>query len=312
VKNSKVIAVCLDEFDINIFRENLNQGLEGELDIISPKNMRYSFYPERTLMSEQVIKNIELYSHINLNITEYGLKSFEDSVNENLLNALELACCFVQKDDLNILNSISKWALKESDELYDIIARAGFSFTENKFIQHNLSETNKIFLTKSVRRILSRVDSLSTKINVAKQLLNDDDEQSIEIELNKIIKEIQNDPHCTDELRKNLKVPLDIDFRSRYSHVKLCLEKYGIENDKNEKFFHTKMLHLVLINKKKYVIPDILKNYLNRIILDENIFPSAKTKIFKSLEEKRYNQLVIDISMYSYGVKYFILHEGTL
>jgi hypothetical protein len=34
--------------------------------------MRYSFYPERALMPEHAIKNIELYSHINLNIAEHG------------------------------------------------------------------------------------------------------------------------------------------------------------------------------------------------------------------------------------------------
>jgi hypothetical protein len=309
VKNSKVIAICLDDFDILLFREKFLFRTENDLEIISPRNMRYSFYPERALSSENMMKNIELHSHIPLDIPEYGLKSFEESVNQNLLNALELACCFIHKDELNLLNFIAKWALEENGELIEAFSHVGFSFAENKFQEQNMSETNKKFLAEALRQILEKVDSLSTKIVVAKEVLNEEILKNDESKLSQIIADIQNDPQCTDELRKNMIVPPDIDFSSKRNHIKSCLERFEDKFNEKELFFHTKMLHLMLISNQSNIFPNIFKNYLNRITLDESIFPSAKTGFLKDLEEKLYNQLIIDLSKYKHGIKYFIMQE---
>jgi hypothetical protein len=309
VKNGKITAVCLDDFDLILLREKFQSDTKSVLDILAPKNLQYSFYPERALASENIIKAIELHSHVNLEIEYYGLKSFEESVDENLLRALELSCGFISKDELNILSSVAKYALRENDELIDTYTEIGFSFTENKFCPENFNETNRKKLTDSVHQILCSVDSLSTKIDVAKQIMNELDFQNYESKLNDIINDIKDDAQCTEEMKKGLNVPLGIDINTKCSHIKTCLEKFGNQADSNENYFHTKMLHLVLLNNRNHFPYDILKKYLDRISLTENNEP-VKKKLLNDLEEKLYYQLIADLSKYSHGMKHYILRES--
>ncbi len=309
IKNGQVIAVCLDDFDLILLREKFQSEPKRVLEILNPKNIQYSFYPDRALATENIIKAIELHSHINLDIEYYGLKSFEESVDENLLHALELSHSFISKDELNILSSIAKYALEENVKLDDTFTGAGFSFTENKFHPENFNETNRKALTESVHQILSSVDSLSTKIDVAKQIMNELDFQSYEPKLNDIINDIKADPQCTEEMKKGLDVPLGIDINTKCSHIKTCLEKFGNQTDQNENYFHTKMLYLVLIKSRNNFPSDILKKYLDRISLIVNNEP-VKTKLLNDLEEKIFYQLITDLSKYSHGIKYYILHES--
>jgi hypothetical protein len=309
VKNCRVIAVCLDDFDLILLREKFTNKSEQDLEIISPNNLRYSFYPERAKTSEIIIKSIELYSHKSLDIKNYGLNSFEEDVNENLAQALEIACFIHYKEEINLIGSIAKQAMKEFNVLIDIFSKIGYSITEKKFYGQVMSETSKSFLVNSVQNILKDIDPLSTKIDIAKQLLN---QQNIEIDsvnIDELINDIKNDPICPDDLRENINVPSEIDISAKISHLKKYLGNYENNQNVNSAFFHTKMLHLLLINGLNFFQSYILKEYINRITLNVNVFPSARSEFLKDLDEKLYNQLIIDLSKYSYGVKYYILHE---
>jgi hypothetical protein len=79
IKNGKVIATCLDELDMKFLSEMFTSKREEVLALLKPKQMQYSFYPERAKSAEIIIQNIERDNSENLNITKYGLESFEET-----------------------------------------------------------------------------------------------------------------------------------------------------------------------------------------------------------------------------------------
>jgi hypothetical protein len=83
IKNGRVIATCLDELDMKFLGEMFTSRREEVLALLKPKQMQYSFYPERAKSAEIIIKIIERDNPENLNITEYGLKSFEETQGES-------------------------------------------------------------------------------------------------------------------------------------------------------------------------------------------------------------------------------------
>jgi len=84
IKNSKVMAICLDELDMKLMSKTFNSQSNDFINLLAPKRIEYSFYPERAKSAEIIIKYIEHDSHEILNITDYGLKSFEGTQDGNL------------------------------------------------------------------------------------------------------------------------------------------------------------------------------------------------------------------------------------
>ncbi len=87
IKNGKVIATCLDELDMKFLSEMFTSKREEVLALLKPKQMQYSFYPERAKSAEIIIQNIERDNSENLNITKYGLESFEETQEESLTSS---------------------------------------------------------------------------------------------------------------------------------------------------------------------------------------------------------------------------------
>jgi hypothetical protein len=317
-RNGVVFSVCLDDYDLICLREKCSDLSENSLKFLSPQNMKHSFYPERAQSSESIIKSIELHAHKSLGITEYGLKSFGEEKDKNLMKALELACSLHFSNKTNFISTIAKFALEEKKELSSVLTRAGFSLTDFKFHNQVLSEDTKESIAKSINDMLSNIDPLTTKINFAIQVfneVNDSDENDIEkykSKVDQIINEIISDRNCNENLKNNIEVYNNMDLKRRCAQIKLELERYENNDENTETLFHTKILHSALINKNDIHFYDILKKYINRIKLNENIFKSGKNLFLEYLEKKCYNQLIASLAECSHGVKYYILHKGTI
>jgi hypothetical protein len=318
IRNSKVLSVCLDDYDLIYLREKCSDLSQNAFKFLSPQNMNHSFYPERARSSESIIKAIELHAYKSLGITDYGLRSFEEEKDENLTNTLELACNLQSSNKTNFIATIAKFALKEKSELSPILTRAGFSLTHFKFHNQVLSEETKESIAKSINDILLNIDPLTTKINIAIEVFNEVNEsvesdlEKYESTVNQVINEIIIDTNCSQELKNNTEVYNNMDLRRRCARIKSELEKYENREENIESLFHTKMLHSVLINKNDFHFCDSLKKYINRINLNESIFKSEKNKFLEYLEEKYYNQLIASLAECSHGVKYYILHTGII
>jgi hypothetical protein len=83
IKNGRVIATCLDELDMKFLSEMFISRREEVLALLKPKQMQYSFYPERAKSAEIMIQNIQRDNPKNLKITKYGLESFEETQGES-------------------------------------------------------------------------------------------------------------------------------------------------------------------------------------------------------------------------------------
>jgi hypothetical protein len=318
VRNSVVFAVCLDDYDLILLRDKCYDLTENGLKFFSPQNMKYSFYPERAQSSEIIIKVIELHSHKNLGINEYGLKSFDEEINEKLMNTLELACALHTKNETDFISTLAKFALEENQELTPVLSRAGFSITDLKFYNKILSEDTKKSIAESIHGIITKTSPISTKINIAIQVINEvidspeDDIQEYESKLDQVINAIIADENCVQELKNNIEVYNYMDLKLRCVRIKSELENFANREDIIETLFHSKMLHSVLINKNNLHFCDILKRYINKIQINDNIFKSVKTKFLEELGKKYFNQLIASLAECSHGVKYYILHKGII
>jgi hypothetical protein len=72
----------------------------------------------------------------------------------------------------NFIATIAKFTLIKNKELSSILARAGFSLTHFKLHNQVLSEDTKESIAKSINDLLSNIDSLTIKINIAIQVFN--------------------------------------------------------------------------------------------------------------------------------------------
>jgi hypothetical protein len=315
VKNSKVIAVCLDDLDVTLLKEKFDKESEKSLDILSPKNMKYSFYPERAFFSEKIIKVIEFQNHKNLEINEYGLKSFEEEPNSDLMNALELTCSSISGNETDIIATIAKFAINENEDLKNVLSRMGFCLSKNKFDNQILSEDNKQMIAKSIHDILKLKYPLTTKINIAIQALNEiisSDKEITDIQRGKfdqLITDLITTISFPVQLKNKIEVYNNEELTFRCTQVKNMLENYEIL-DENLDSFHSKCFHSILINNISYCFPAVLKKYIDRIKLDENIFEPFKIKISQQFEQRFYHQLIVHLSECSNGVKYYLLHKG--
>ncbi len=317
VKNSQVLAVCLDELDIMILIENLSSKFDQCLEILSPRNMKNSFYPDRAFSSEKIIKTLELKKHKNLEITDYGLESFNEDSNGDLLNALELTLSYISGDEVNIIATVAKFAIKENKDLDALLLKAGYSSTETKFYKNILNQEAKSKLAESIEENLRNKNPFSIKINLAKKTLNDiiNTDESDKIiqkqKIDNILNSITKDKDCPINLKKSLEIiDDDLNLDHRCYRTKSIIEKYENEEERMEKVFHTKILHSLLINNLDNYISDVLKRYIDKITLVENIFESARSRFNEDLEQKLYFHLKVHLAECSYGVKYYLLHEG--
>ncbi len=317
VKNSQVLAVCLDELDIMILMENLSSKFDQCLKILSPRNMKNSFYPDRVFSSEKIIKKLELKKHKILEITDYGLESFSEDSNDDLSNALELTQSYILGEEVNIIATVAKFAIKENKDLDVLLLKAGYSPAETKFYENTLSQEVKSKLAESVEKILRDKNPFSIKINMAKKLLNDvtnlneNDEIIQNQKIDKILNSITKDKDCPINLKKSLKInddDLGLDYRCY--RTKSIIEKYEKEEERTETVFHTKILHSLLINSLDNYFSDVLKRYIDKITLVENIFESAASRFNQDLEQKLYFHLIVHLAECSHGIKYYLLHKG--
>jgi hypothetical protein len=77
--NSRIKAICLDELDMKILSETFNDSQVNYSVLLSPEQMKNSFYPERAVSAEKIMKLIEGGEHTILNINKYGLESFNST-----------------------------------------------------------------------------------------------------------------------------------------------------------------------------------------------------------------------------------------
>ncbi len=315
IKNSKVIAVCLDEMDVTFVKEKFDKKSEKTLDILSPKNMKYSFYPERAIFAEKVIKVVEFQDHKNLEINEYGLRGFEEETNCDLFNALELTCSSLTGNESDIIATIAKFAIKENEDLKIILPRMGFCLSKNRFDNKILSEESKQLIAKSIQEILKSKNPLSTKINIAIQVLNEiitseKDVTTIQKDkFDQVITDLITSVSFPEELKNQIDVYNNEEIVLRCTQIKNILENFEISDEKLESF-HSKCFHSVLINNLNYFFPAVLKKYIDRIILDEKFFESFKTKINQQFEHRFYYQLIVNLSECANGVKYYLIYKG--
>jgi hypothetical protein len=317
IRNSVVHAVCLDDYDLIYLKEKCSNLTETSLKFLSPQNLKYSLHRERAQYSEKIIRTIDRHNE-TLAINEFGLKSFEEENNEKLMNALELACILQSRINIetNFIAAIAKFALKENEALSGILSSAGFSINDLEFTDQVLSDGKREAIKDSINKLLKKIDPLFTKINIAIQVLNDAiNYDDIEVEtcnknVKHIIDDILNDQSINDEIKKNIVIYNDKDLNEKCARIKSELEKFLTKETLNEAYFHTRMLHSVLINNDIIYYWDIIENYIKKIELNESIFKSVKRKLLKELKEKHYNQLVATLFECSLGVKYYILHQG--
>ncbi len=315
IKNSKVVAVCLDEYDLKFLKEKCCKLSEKSLKFLSPENMKNSFYPDRAISSEKIIKTIEMHQYKRLDISEYGLLSFEEEKDENLINALELACSVQSNIETDSIATIAKFSLRENEELYTILSKAGYSLTDLKFQNNILSEENKIYIKNNIQALLAKSNSLIPKILFAIQVckeaidFNEKDISVFESKVDKALELIITDKNCKEDLKEKIKAKKFIELKSRCAEIKLELEKFENEEEKSEKFFHTKKLYSVLINEKNTDFCDVLKKYITRI-KNNKIIESKKQKFFKELKQKHFNKLIASLAELSHGVKYHIVRKG--
>jgi hypothetical protein len=83
IKNSKVLAICLDELDMKLLNDTFKSEQNEFSILLAPQRMKHSFHPERAISAERLMKHIEGGEHKILNINEYGLKNFTNSSGES-------------------------------------------------------------------------------------------------------------------------------------------------------------------------------------------------------------------------------------
>ncbi len=83
IKNSKVLAICLDELDMKLMNDTFKSEPNELYILLAPKTMQHSFHPERAISAERLMKHIEGGEHEILNINEYGLKHFTNLFDES-------------------------------------------------------------------------------------------------------------------------------------------------------------------------------------------------------------------------------------
>ncbi len=320
IKNSEVYAVCLDDFDLIYLKEKCYYLSEATLKFLSPENLKNSLHPERARFSEIIIKIIESHNHKTLGINEYGLESFNEDSNENLLNALELASILHSRinTETNFIAAVAKFALRENEELSPVLCNAGFSTIEFDFHDQVLNDVKRKAIRESIEEILLEIDPLFVKMNIAIQVFNEainSDENEVEVcneKVESILNDILKDKNINEEMKLNIVVYNDKDLRIKWAKIKSEIEKFQSQECNEDTYFHAKMLHSVLINKNDDYFCDVLEKYIAKIDLNENIFKSVKNKLFKYLTGKQYNQLISSLAECSHGVKYYILHKGMI
>jgi hypothetical protein len=309
VKNCRVRAVCLDELDLTLLRENFALTSDDRLEIISPDKLNNSFYPKRAKTSEKIIRAIEMYNHESLNITNYTLSSFDDESNVDLLNAFELASYYAHKDDLKFMGLIAKWALTEENVSDNVFSKSEFSLCHEMFEIQIMNQNRKKIFLKNIRHFLEQVVPFSTKIDLAKIILNEPRDLDFEQKLDKIINNIKNNPDCTDDLKLNIDYPTGLDLETKSKNFRLELENYENDSQNEKSYFHTRMLHYALsVNEDG--LRNIVKKYIENIEFREKTISWDKNLSLKDLEENLVNKLVLDLSIHSDGIKFYILHDS--
>jgi hypothetical protein len=308
VKNCRVRAICLDELDLTWLRENFVFTSDDRLEIISPDKLNNSFYPERAKTSEKIARAIEMYNHESLNITNYTLSSFDDESNVDLLNALELASYYAHKDDFKFMGFIAKCAVTEGN-VSNVFLKSEFSLCHEMFQIQIINRNRKQIFLKNIRQFLEQVVPFSTKIDLAKIILYEPRGPDFEQKLDKIINDLKNNPDCTDDLKLNISYPTGLDLETKCKNFRSQLENYENKSQNEKSYFHTRMLHYALsVNEDG--LRNIVKKYIENIEFREKTRSWAKNFFMKDLEENLVNKLVLDLSIHSNGIKFYLLHES--
>jgi hypothetical protein len=309
VKNCRVRAVCLDELDLIWLRENFVLTSDDRLEIISSDKLNNSFYPDRAKSSEKIVRAIEMYNHESLNITNYTLSSFNDELNVELLNAFELASYYAHKDDLKFMGLIAKCAVTEDKVSDNVFSKSEFSLCHEMFQIQIMNRNRKQIFLQNIRQFLEQVVPFSTKIDLAKIILNEPRDPDFEQKLDKIINDLKNNPDCTDDLKLNIDYPTGLDLKTKSKDFRLQLENYENDSQNEKAYFHTRMLHYALsVNEDG--LRNIVKKYIENIEFREKTISCDKNLFLKDLEENLVNKLVLDLSIHSNGIKFYFLHDS--
>jgi hypothetical protein len=307
--NGKVEAVCLDDWDINMLEEGLTNDFDSVVEKLSPKNLKFSFYPERAQSSEEIIKYIELHEHKNLQISKYGLETFEEEPNKEIIYSLDLINSIKSKDRNNIIETLIRFALEECPNLepYLKCIRSHENKQEKKFEATILQE---------VEKILDKESSFSLKTNemikMCNELISCEDKIATEAQINLdlILERVMIDEKCSEDLKNKLISLKGEEILIKCYQIKELVEKCKINNEFLDKLFHTTNLHLILIDSSDHQVKNILQRILYRIDLNEKVFNGIKEKLKTELDKNVFSQLVITLSRLSKGVKYYMLYEG--
>jgi hypothetical protein len=320
LKNKRVIAVCLDDLDVFLFKENFDNESDSSISMLSPKYLNYSYHPIRAKFSEQIIKIIELDINENSKIEHYGLESFNENPNIDLINALELTVSALGDDETDVISTLAKFALTEYSELKEPLSEVGFSIIEMKFNFKLLSDEKRRSIKDIIENFINVKHPLINKINSALNFLKEiphnqrEERQFQEEKLNEIISEIKNEIECTDKLKNDIEFLDNHNFILRCSQLKALFENVVIEimNMKGDIGFHTKMFLSFIIKNNESDLFVLIEKYINRIMINDTILESTKVKFDKQLKSKSINFLAITLSEISLGLKYFILQNGLL
>ena len=315
IKNTKVIAVCLDDYDLILLRERFNESDLSGLECLSPKQMDHSFYYERVKTSVLIIKTIESYDFKSMNFNSFGMKSFEEVPDQSVLNALELISTLKSKTLEHFIGILSKYALNEKKELKNCLLKAGYSLTDSTFNQNILSDESKQHIIKGIIDVMLSSDPLAAKVNIAVNILKDSDtipnekHNQYSLQVNTALDKMMNDGNCPKSLMDQIKNFDGIEFKIRCQQVMNVLEQFQNENeDKNS--FHLKSLFSILNNENASNVNNVLLSYINQININEQVFGSVKPKLIEELNKKHFYQLIAYLSEVSHGIKYFIIHKG--
>ncbi len=315
IKNGKVIAVCLDDFDVVLFKEKFDKDFESSVSMFSPKNLENSYHPIRAMFSEKTIKLIELEKQENLKIGEFGLESFAEDPDINLMDALKLACNALKNDD-TVFSTLAEFAISEYPELKDILLEAGYSSTENRFAFKLMSDVKRKSLEKVMENFLLINNPLATRISLAIKFLddisynNETEEKLCEENINRLLLEIKEETECPENIKKGIEAFDQKNFSYRCSRIKELFKNYEIETKNSEIAFKTRMFHSFLVNTNDYNLSEIIGKYIEKIPIKDGLFDQKKkTEPMQRLQNNETLQLVLSLSELSLGSKYFILHK---
>ncbi|CAG8479801.1 12163_t:CDS:2 [Cetraspora pellucida] len=314
--DGEIKAVCLDKLDLLILSQIFKSK---DLSVLSCASTYHSLYPDRSQFSLEFIKIVDQTKMYKIEpINE--ISPFNQVPNQILSDALNVVRSASLGKDLDIISSIAQLAIKNGNELSNLLIKYGWSSADSKFNKVLCAEDSKS-LYNDLQIWLKSRDPFLAKIEYAKSavesVLKSFDDNKAQINLEDAIKLISNDPKCRNEIKTNFEVwKLENDLKNRCDGYTSILNQLSNENIQKESFHVMKLISLLkstLQSSNKnfldVLMDEVIQSYIKRLPLSKEPYKSHWNEIDKFMNRKSLPSLVSLLAKLHYDPQLYKLHE---